>query len=127
MIGKTLKFTGGLLAGLGIGALTALLLAPQSGKLSVEQLQGRLDEIADAARRASRQTEDELYTRWEAQLTEATKKEGQAGGADDAEARAKARKEAADKERKAEEKKQKEAEEHLENARKELEKARKAV
>ena len=119
-IGKTFKFTGGVLAGLGIGAVTALLLAPQSGNLTTEQLQARVSEILDAGRRAQRQTEDDLYSRWEAEMTDAEK-----GGKPEDPAE-KARK-AAEATHKKEEQARKDAEKHLEKAQDELSKARKSV
>jgi gas vesicle protein len=73
MITKTLKFSGGVLLGLGIGTVTALLLAPQSGDLSKDQIRARLDEIMDAGRRAQQETEDELHSRWEAVIAEGAK------------------------------------------------------
>ena len=72
-ISKTLKFTGGALLGLGIGAVTALLLAPQSGQVTTEQLRARLDDVLDAGRTAQLATENELHARWEATIREGVK------------------------------------------------------
>ena len=49
-ISKTLKFTGGALIGLGVGALTALILAPQSGQVTTAQLRARLDDLTPSKR-----------------------------------------------------------------------------
>jgi len=111
-----------MLLGLGIGAVTALLLAPQSGEVSTEQIRARLDEVLAAGRRAQQTTEDELQTRWEATVSENGKPPAEPMSADkrraikaeEAEARAREKAEAA----------RKDAERHLEKAGKELEKAR---
>ncbi len=73
VVSKTLKFTGGALLGLGIGAVTALLLAPQSGQVTTEQLRARLDDVLDAGRTAQLETETELHARWEATIHEGVK------------------------------------------------------
>ena len=124
VIGKTLKFTGGMLVGLGIGAVTALLLAPQSGELTKEQLQARIDEMLDAGRRAQRKTEDDLYSRWEAELAKADRDEKEQDDTNKALADAKKQAEEA---RKREEQQRKDAERHIEKARDELDKARKSI
>ena len=141
IIGKTLRFVGGLAVGAGIGAVAAMLVAPQSGEMSKEQLQARIDEIMTAGRRASRSREEELYAAWEAEL-----KEGQPGGkakrpktpaADDVDAQAREREkaraaahraedEARAKAQKELEQAQEEAQRHLDQARAELDKAEKA-
>jgi gas vesicle protein len=68
VIGKTLRFTLGLTLGAGIGTMAALLLAPQSGKVSKEQLQARLDEIVSAGKNAQRERERELQEYWEQEI-----------------------------------------------------------
>src|SRR5690349_14443465 len=73
VVSKTLKFTGGALIGLGVGALTALILAPQSGQVTTAQIRARLDDALDAGRRAQQDTENELHARWEATIREGTK------------------------------------------------------
>jgi gas vesicle protein len=119
VIGKTLKFSGGVLLGLGIGAVTALLLAPQSGEESTNQIRTRLDEALEARRLAQARTEDELQTRWEATVHEGGK-DGAAANkprktpAQLAEERAQQKEEAA----------RKDAEKHLKKASQELDKAR---
>jgi len=120
VVSKTLKFTGGALLGLGVGAVTAMLLAPQSGEVSREQIRGRIDEMLDAGRRAQQETEDGLHARWDATVHEGSKQ----GDADpNAKPLTKAE-EAAQRTRDKEEAARKEAEKHLEKAHKELEKAR---
>jgi gas vesicle protein len=141
MIGKTLRFVGGLAVGAGIGAVAAMLVAPQSGETSKEQLQAHIDEILAAGQRASRHREQELYAAWEAELNE-----GQSGGkakrpkipaGDDEDAQAREREKArvaarrADDEARAKAQKeleqaQEEAQKHLDQARAELDKAEKA-
>ncbi len=68
VIGKTLRFTLGLSLGAGIGAMAALLLAPQSGKITKEQLQERLDQIMKAGKEAQQEREKELLNYWEQEL-----------------------------------------------------------
>lgn len=121
VITKTLKFTGGTLLGLGIGAVTALLLTPQSGEINRAQLQARLNEILDAGRRAQHATEDELQARWESQTHE-PKKSGEEQTAVNKPV-IKAEQEA-ERLREKQEQARKEAEKHLEKAGKELDKAR---
>jgi gas vesicle protein len=121
VITKTLKFTGGTLLGLGIGALTALLLTPQSGEINRAQLQARLNEILDAGRRAQHATEDELQARWESQVQE-PKKNGEEQTVVNKPV-IKAEQEA-ERRREQQEKARKEAERHLDKAGKELDKAR---
>ena len=130
MIGKTVRFVAGFGLGAGIGALTALLLAPQSGKMSTEQIQARVQGILDAGRHAARQREEELYTAWEAELGEARRaaeREAEGGkSADDVSRQLeKARREAHEREDKAREearKAQEEAQKNLEKARANLDK-----
>jgi gas vesicle protein len=69
VIGKTLRFTLGLTLGAGIGTVAALLLAPQSGKISKEQLQSRLDQIVNAGKDAQRERERELQQYWEQEVS----------------------------------------------------------
>jgi gas vesicle protein len=68
VIGKTVRFTLGLALGAGIGAVAALLVAPQSGKVSREQIQARIDEMVNAGKAAQAQREKELLDYWEDQL-----------------------------------------------------------
>jgi gas vesicle protein len=68
IIGKTLKFTLGLALGAGIGAAAAMLVAPQSGKVTKDQIQARLDEIVSAGKAAQNEREKELLAYWEQQL-----------------------------------------------------------
>ncbi|MFL5732269.1 MAG: YtxH domain-containing protein [Chloroflexia bacterium] len=68
VIGKTLRFTLGLTLGVVLGAVATLLLAPQSGKVTKEQLQQRIDEIMQAGQSAQREREKELQTYWEQQI-----------------------------------------------------------
>ena len=116
VITKTLKFSGGVLLGLGIGTVTALLLAPQTGEQSKNQIRVRLDAILEAGRRAQQQTEDELQARWEADIHEpGTKaKEPPKSPAERTQEAEREKAEAA----------RKEAERHLAKASQELDKAR---
>lgn len=68
VVGKTIRFTLGLTLGAGIGAVAALLIAPQSGKISREQIQARLDEMVSAGKAAQAKREKELLDYWEQQL-----------------------------------------------------------
>ena len=68
VIGKTLRFTLGLALGAGIGAVAAMLLAPQSGQISKEQIQGRVEEILGAGKQAQRDREKELQDYWEQEI-----------------------------------------------------------
>ena len=68
VIGKTLKFTLGLAVGAGIGAVAALLVAPQSGKITKEQIQSRVDEVVNAGKSAQNAREKELLSYWEQQV-----------------------------------------------------------
>jgi gas vesicle protein len=68
IIGKTLRFTLGLALGAGIGAVAVLLAAPQSGRATQEQLQARIDEIMEAARKAKTERERELQEYWEQEI-----------------------------------------------------------
>ena len=68
VIGKTLRFTLGLALGAGIGAVAAMLVAPQSGKVTKDQLQARINEALSAGKAAQNEREKELLTYWEQQL-----------------------------------------------------------
>lgn len=68
VIGKTLRFTLGLALGAGIGAVAAMLLAPQSGQVSKDQIQGRVEEILGAGKQAQRHREKELQDYWEQEI-----------------------------------------------------------
>jgi len=69
VIGKTLRFTLGLALGAGVGAAAAMLVAPQSGKITKEQIQARFDEIVKAGKIAQNDREKELLDYWEQQIT----------------------------------------------------------
>ena len=68
IIGRTLKFTLGLALGAGVGAVAAMLVAPQSGKVNREQIRARVDGILNAAQEAQREREKELREYWEQQI-----------------------------------------------------------
>lgn len=68
IIGKALRFTLGLTLGVGIGAVAAMLLAPQSGSATQEQLQKRVDDIMNAGKSAQREREKELQEYWAQQV-----------------------------------------------------------
>ena len=70
VIGKTLRFTLGLALGAGIGAVAALQVAPQSGKVTSDQIQARIDEIVSAGKAAQNEREKELLAYWEQQLAQ---------------------------------------------------------
>jgi gas vesicle protein len=61
VIGKTLRFTFGLALGAGVGAVAALLVAPQSGKVSTEQIKARVDSILDAGKQAQHKRERDVH------------------------------------------------------------------
>jgi len=68
VIGKTLRFTAGIALGAGIGAVAAMLAAPQSGKATKEQIQARFDEMVQAGQRAQHEREKELQEYWEQEI-----------------------------------------------------------
>ncbi len=68
VIGKTFRFVVGLGVGAVIGAAAALVVAPQSGRVSREQIQARLSEALDAAKKAQREREKELQEYWETEV-----------------------------------------------------------
>jgi len=68
VVTKTLRFTFGLALGAGIGAVAALLIAPQSGEVSKEQIQARFNEMLNAGKAAQAQREKELLEYWEDQI-----------------------------------------------------------
>jgi gas vesicle protein len=68
IIGKTLRFIGGLTLGAVAGAAGAMLLAPQSGTRTRDQIKSRVDEIVDAGKQAQRDREHELQEYWEQQV-----------------------------------------------------------
>jgi gas vesicle protein len=68
VIGKTIKFTLGLTIGAAIGAAAAMLIAPQSGKVTKEEIQERLDKIVEAGKQAQTEREKELLSYWEQQV-----------------------------------------------------------
>lgn len=75
IIGKTIRFTLGVGLGAGIGAVAAMLAAPQSGKVTKDQIQQRLDEVMNAGKKAQQERERELQDYWEqeVQLNESDK------------------------------------------------------
>ena len=68
VIGRTLKFTLGLAVGAAIGAAAAMLVAPQSGKVTKDKIQKRMNEILEAGKQAQTEREKELLSYWEQQL-----------------------------------------------------------
>ncbi len=68
VIGKTLRFTFGLALGAGIGTVVALMVAPQSGKVTKEQIQERWKGMLSAAKDAQKAREKELQEYWEQQI-----------------------------------------------------------
>jgi gas vesicle protein len=68
IIGKTLRFVIGLGLGAAVGAAAALVVAPQSGRVSREDIQARLNEAMDAAKKAQREREKELQEYWEQEV-----------------------------------------------------------
>jgi gas vesicle protein len=68
IIGKTLKFIGGLALGAVAGAAGAMLLAPQSGARTRDEIKARVDEIMEAGKDAQRERERELQQYWEQQV-----------------------------------------------------------
>jgi gas vesicle protein len=77
VIGKTIRFTLGIGLGAGLGAVAAMLAAPQSGKVTKEQIQSRLDEVVNAGKKAQQERERELQDYWEqeVQLTASDKED----------------------------------------------------
>jgi len=69
VIGKTLRFTFGLALGAGIGAVAALIVAPQSGKISQGEIKKRIDSILQAGKDAQAQRQHELQEYWEQTIT----------------------------------------------------------
>jgi gas vesicle protein len=74
VIGKTLRFTFGLALGAGLGAVAALLVAPQSGKVSTEQIKARVDSILDAGKQAQHNRQRELQEYWEQEINAKSEK-----------------------------------------------------
>jgi gas vesicle protein len=68
IIGKTLRFTFGLALGAGIGTVVALLAAPQSGKVSKDQIQARWNSMLNAGKEAQKSREKELQDYWEQEI-----------------------------------------------------------
>ena len=68
VIGKTLRFVVGLGVGAAVGAAATLVVAPQSGRISREEIQGRLNAAKDAARKAQHDREKELQEYWEQEI-----------------------------------------------------------
>lgn len=69
VVGKTLRFTLGLALGAAIGAVGALVVAPQSGKVSQQQIKQRIDSILQAGKDAQAQRQRELQEYWEQTTT----------------------------------------------------------
>ena len=63
-----MMFFGGLVTGVGLGAATAQLIAPKSGRELVDEAQARLDALKEEARQAAEARRAELRT----QLAEMT-------------------------------------------------------
>lgn len=57
---KLLMFLGGLVTGLGVGIVTAQVVAPMSGKALADEAQARLEALKEEARRASEARQAEL-------------------------------------------------------------------
>lgn len=68
IIGKTLRFVGGLALGAIAGAAGAMLLAPQSGARTRDEIKARVDEIVEAGKQAQKARERELQEYWEQQV-----------------------------------------------------------
>ncbi len=68
VIGKTVRFVAGLTLGAGVGAVGAMLVAPQSGKVTKEHIQARVDDMMQAAKSAQRDRERELQDYWEQEI-----------------------------------------------------------
>lgn len=68
IIGKALRFTLGLGLGAAVGAAAALVVAPQSGRVSREEIQSRLNAAMDAGKKAQRDREKELQEYWEQEV-----------------------------------------------------------
>ena len=69
IVGKTLRFVGGLALGAVVGAAGAMLASPQSGARTRSEIKSRLDEIVDAGKQAQRERERELQEYWEQQAS----------------------------------------------------------
>jgi gas vesicle protein len=68
VIGKTIKFTLGLILGTVLGAAATMLVAPQSGKVTTGKIQQRINEIVNAGKEAQTEREKELLNYWEQQI-----------------------------------------------------------
>ncbi len=68
VIGKTVRFVAGLTLGAGVGAVGAMLVAPQSGKVTKEQIQARVNDMMNAGKSAQRDREKELQDYWEQEI-----------------------------------------------------------
>jgi len=73
VIGKTLRFTFGLALGAGIGAVAAMLVAPQSGKITTAQIRERVNNILAAGKEAQEGREHELQAYWEQEIKKPVK------------------------------------------------------
>jgi len=73
VIGKTLRFTLGLALGVGVGAVAAMLVAPQSGKISKDEIRQRVNDVLSAGKDAQHKRERELQTYWEQEITKPDK------------------------------------------------------
>jgi gas vesicle protein len=61
--------------GAGIGSVAAMLLAPQSGQVSKEQIKARVDAALGAGKDAQRKRERELQEYWEQEINAKPEKE----------------------------------------------------
>jgi gas vesicle protein len=68
IIGKTLRFIGGLAIGAAAGTVGAMLLAPLSGARTRGQIKSLVDEAMEAGKQAQRDRERELQHYWEQQV-----------------------------------------------------------
>jgi gas vesicle protein len=66
MMGRMLRFAGGLLVGAVAGAVVVLLFAPQSGSETRQAFQARVQEILDEGRKAAEDRRLELTAQFEA-------------------------------------------------------------
>jgi gas vesicle protein len=73
VIGKTLRFTLGLTVGVGIGAVAAMLLAPQSGKITTDEIKQRVNTMLTAGKEAQNKREKELQDYWEQEINKPEK------------------------------------------------------
>jgi gas vesicle protein len=77
VVGKTLRFTGGLAIGAAIGAVVAMLVAPQSGQVTTDQIRQRVNSILAAGKDAQQKREHELQAYWEQEIKKPEKAKAQ--------------------------------------------------